>query len=65
MINVPPLGMDTIETVPLTRLSRSFMLISVYLPGHAELPADFLQRPRMPVGEADPQMDDPLLTLGR
>ena len=29
MINVPPLGMDTIETVPLTRLTRSFMLIRV------------------------------------
>ncbi len=28
------------------------------LPGDAELPAHFLQRPRMPVGQAEPQLDD-------
>src|SRR6185437_10067387 len=31
------------------------------LAGHAELPADLLQRPRMAVGQAEPQLDDALL----
>src|SRR5213078_70436 len=35
------------------------------LPGDAELPAHLLQRPRVPVGQAEPELDDPLLPLGQ
>src|ERR1019366_8308719 len=34
-------------------------------PGYAELPADLFQCPRMPAGEAEPQLDDPLLPFGQ
>src|SRR6185312_15000993 len=33
------------------------------LAGHTELPADLFQRPRMPVGQPEAQLDDPLLPL--
>src|SRR5215471_18970478 len=34
------------------------------LPGDAELPAHFLQRARVPVGQPEPQLDDLLLAPG-
>src|SRR5262249_36410705 len=35
------------------------------LPGDTELPANLLQRPGMPVGQAETQLDDLLLTPGQ
>src|SRR6266511_206961 len=32
------------------------------LPGDAELPPDLLERPRLPVGQAEPELDDPPLS---
>src|SRR6266545_5684163 len=33
------------------------------LPGDAELPPDLLERPRLPVGQAEPELDDPPLPV--
>ena len=35
------------------------------LPGHPELAPDFLQRPRMAVDQAEPQLDDLCLPFGQ